>query len=72
MLDEEICYNIFEICNVIWITYILLYVIQPKEESKNTSEARLVYMCGECSNCYSSIESCKEHMIEVIILNFIF
>ncbi|XP_014474772.1 PREDICTED: zinc finger protein 62-like isoform X1 [Dinoponera quadriceps] len=38
--------------------------IEPKEESKNTSESKLVYMCGECSNYYSSIESCREHMIE--------
>ncbi|XP_011140382.1 zinc finger protein 266 isoform X2 [Harpegnathos saltator] len=38
--------------------------LEPTEESKNISESKLVYMCGECSNCYSSIESCKEHMIE--------
>ena len=23
-------------------------------------------MCGECSNCFPSIEDCKEHMINVI------
>lgn len=30
-------------------------------------EVKLLYMCGECSNCFPSIEDCKEHMINVIM-----
>ncbi|KAL6444163.1 hypothetical protein ACFW04_001834 [Cataglyphis niger] len=37
--------------------------IEPKEESKNMSEVRIVYMCAECSNCFPSFEDCREHMI---------
>lgn len=37
--------------------------IEIKEESKNMEEVKLLYMCGECSNCFPSIEDCKEHMI---------
>ncbi|XP_043784093.1 gastrula zinc finger protein XlCGF58.1-like isoform X2 [Apis laboriosa] len=37
--------------------------IEVKEESKNIDEVKLLYMCGECSNCFPSIEDCKEHMI---------
>ncbi|XP_012274482.1 zinc finger protein 93 [Orussus abietinus] len=36
---------------------------QEQEESKNEEEVKLVYMCGECSNCFPSIEDCREHMI---------
>ncbi|CAK9832430.1 Zinc finger protein 112 [Anthophora retusa] len=37
--------------------------IEIKEESKHADEVKLLYMCGECSNCFPSIEDCKEHMI---------
>ncbi|XP_053980696.1 zinc finger protein 84-like [Hylaeus volcanicus] len=37
--------------------------IEIKEESENTDEVKLLYMCGECSNCFPSLEDCKEHMI---------
>lgn len=53
--------------NVIHFIFIFIR-LQTKEESKNMGEVKLVYMCGECSNCFSSIEDCKEHMINVIIL----
>ncbi|CAD1473552.1 unnamed protein product [Heterotrigona itama] len=36
--------------------------IEIKEEFKN-DEVKLLYMCGECSSCFPSIEDCKEHMI---------
>lgn len=36
---------------------------EPKEESKNMGEVRIVYMCAECSNCFPSFEDCREHMI---------
>ncbi|KAG7200348.1 hypothetical protein KM043_017805 [Ampulex compressa] len=37
--------------------------VETKEELKSTEDVKLVYMCGECSNCFPSIEDCKEHMI---------
>ncbi|KAL2747437.1 zinc finger protein 99-like isoform X1 [Vespula maculifrons] len=37
--------------------------IEEKEESVNVDEVKLVYMCGECSSCFPSLEDCKEHMI---------
>ncbi|XP_014602048.1 PREDICTED: zinc finger protein 568-like isoform X2 [Polistes canadensis] len=37
--------------------------VEEKEESANIDEVKLVYMCGECSNCFPSLEDCKEHMI---------
>ncbi|XP_029672080.1 zinc finger protein 62 homolog isoform X2 [Formica exsecta] len=37
--------------------------IESKEESKNMSGVRIVYMCAECSNCFPSFEDCREHMI---------
>ncbi|XP_072753780.1 uncharacterized protein [Anoplolepis gracilipes] len=37
--------------------------IEPKEESKNMNEIRVVYMCAECSNYFPSFEDCREHMI---------
>ncbi|RLU16185.1 hypothetical protein DMN91_011945 [Ooceraea biroi] len=36
---------------------------EPKEDSKNVDEVKIVYMCAECSNCFPSFASCREHMI---------
>ncbi|XP_011310246.1 zinc finger protein 62 homolog [Fopius arisanus] len=27
-------------------------------------DVKLLYMCGECSNCFPSMETCREHMIK--------
>ncbi|XP_066583039.1 zinc finger protein 892-like [Prorops nasuta] len=35
-----------------------------KEKRKNLDDVKLVYMCGECSNCFSSLNDCKDHMIK--------
>lgn len=36
---------------------------EKEEDPKGADEVKLVYMCGECSNCFSTIEDCREHMI---------
>ncbi|KAL6267543.1 hypothetical protein P5V15_000618 [Pogonomyrmex californicus] len=37
--------------------------IDPREETKNADEVRIVYMCAECSNYFHSFEDYREHMI---------
>ncbi|KAK0163188.1 hypothetical protein PV327_006896 [Microctonus hyperodae] len=36
---------------------------QESNDKVTTNDVKLVYMCGECSNCFPSMESCREHMI---------
>lgn len=44
--------------------------VNPNKELKETTivdetdKVKLVYMCGECSVCFSTIEECKKHMID--------
>lgn len=39
---------------------------QEKEakELKSHDDIKLVYMCGECSNCFATIDECRDHMIQ--------
>ncbi|XP_043285413.1 PR domain zinc finger protein 5-like [Venturia canescens] len=39
-------------------------VTKVQDENENSEEVKLVYMCGECSNCFPSMEACREHMIK--------
>ncbi|XP_044582157.1 zinc finger protein 91-like isoform X1 [Cotesia glomerata] len=34
------------------------------EDPVKSDEVKLVYMCGACSNCFPSMEDCREHMIK--------
>ncbi|XP_015587714.1 zinc finger protein 845 [Cephus cinctus] len=36
---------------------------KEEEELKSGNDVKLVYMCGECSNCFPTIEDCRQHMI---------
>ncbi|XP_008543116.1 zinc finger protein 28 homolog [Microplitis demolitor] len=38
--------------------------LKVEEEPGKTDDVKLVYMCGECSNCFPSMENCREHMIK--------
>ncbi|XP_051176061.1 zinc finger protein 266-like isoform X2 [Leptopilina boulardi] len=44
--------------------------VNPNKELKeativdDTNKVKLIYMCGECSICFSTIEECKKHMID--------
>ncbi|XP_063977954.1 zinc finger protein 836-like [Diachasmimorpha longicaudata] len=33
-------------------------------DSLKIDDVKLMYMCGECSNCFPSMETCREHMIK--------
>lgn len=36
-----------------------------EEKPNKTDDVKLLYMCGECSSCFPSMENCREHMINV-------
>ncbi|XP_046602032.1 zinc finger protein 569 isoform X1 [Neodiprion lecontei] len=37
---------------------------KERNEFKNYDDIKLVYMCGECSSCFETIDECRNHMIQ--------
>ena len=43
-----------------------MFVFQKEaKDDNNIDGVPMVYMCGECSCCFSTVEDCREHMTNV-------